>query len=370
MTTTATARHPPIAPCLTARVKPPVRRRRLLTSAVVGLVLLSTLAACGGGGGDDDATKLAKEIAAQSKKAADSAAKEPDANGSGTGTGTTKSTVKPITRTIGKTGSYEGFAITVVDATAEETSGFSGSSASVKVDFSYKNLGTEPTKPPEADIEVAGESAEGFYDTPRIPGEGTAKGSVTVTVANPASSSSSSSSSSKKAKPIDLDKALDTVTLVYGDAADNQTKIPLAASGTVSSIEPKKLTTTGTITQGQLIVELKSATFSPSYESGEKGKGLLDVRFKLSCSADCQGQGHGVGVEEFSLKLPDGTSVVADDRSEYCCDAIYPGTVSDGERNVLTFVVPLPGTGSYTFVFNNKDTAATGVPAATFQLTV
>ena len=110
----------------------------------------------------------------------------------------------------------------------------------------------------------------------------------------------------------------------------------------VDSVEPKVLTAAGTLTQGQINVEVVSGTLAPSYESGEKGDALLNLRIKLTCAAGCQAQGYNTGVEEFSITGPDGTSVLADSRSDYCCDALYPETVSDSERNVLTFVVAAP----------------------------
>ena len=150
---------------------------------------------------------------------------------------------------------------------------------------------------------------------------------------------------------------------------DNQTIIPLAAAGAVDSVEPKTLTAAGALAQGQIMIEVVSGTLAPSYESGEKGDALLNLRIKLTCAAGCQAQGYNTGVEEFSVTGPDGTSVTADSRSDYCCDALYPETVSDSERNILTFVVPSPGTGAYQLTYTNPYLTSTGTAPATLDFT-
>jgi hypothetical protein len=336
-----------------------MRIARTVTLAAAGLALITTLAACGGGV-DGSAQAAANNIqdaikAAQSSEgsrvaadsATDTAAPETDVS--------TSAAPTPVTRQIGKTGWYDGFAITVADATAEQ--GF-GDGVDVTVNLNYRNLGTEDGTPPDADIETDGETQQGFFDTPGIPGGGQAKGSVVVTVVP-----------DKPTDTMTLDQAIDKVNLVYGDAADNQSTIPLAASAEVVSTEPKVLPAAGTMSQGQITVDVVSGSLVPSYESGEKGKTLLNLRIKLTCAAGCQAQGYNTGVEEFSVTGPDGTSALADSRSEYCCDALYPETVSDGERNILTFVVPSPGTGTYTLTYKNPSLTAAGTAPATLAIT-
>jgi hypothetical protein len=262
----------------------------------------------------------------------------------------------PVTRKVGKTGWYEGFAVTVDDVEAE--TGF-GDNVDLTVNFTYQNLGNEEGNPPEANIEVDGELVDGFYDTPGIPGKGKAGGTVTFAVAP-----------ERGQAAMTPDQAMDKVTLVYGDAGDNQTKLPLAASGKVESVQPKDLTTTGKMVQGQLNFEVAGGTLSTSYKSGEKGKTLLNLRIKITCAPDCQASGYNTGRDEFSITAPDGTSVVADDRSLYCCDAIYPGTVSDDDRNILTFVVKSPGTGAYKLTYRHPGLTSGGTAPATLDFTV
>ena len=46
--------------------------------------------------------------------------------------------------------------------------------------------------------------------------------------------------------------------------------------------------------------------------------------------------------------------MTADSRSDYCSDATVSETVSDSERNILTFVVPSPGTGAYQLTYTDR----------------
>ncbi len=336
-----------------------MRIARTVTLTAAGLALVTTLAACGGGV-DGSAQAAANNIQA-AIKSNQAAAGSPTGSTDTSAASTTDTDVStsaspaPVTREIGKTGWYDGFAITVVEATAEQ--GF-GDGVDVTVNLQYQNLGTEDGNPPNADIEIDGQTQEGLFDTPGIPGGGKAKGSVVLTVVP-----------DKPKDTLTFDQAIDKVSLVYGDTADNQTSIPLAKSAQVASVEPKDLPAAGTLSQGQITIDVVSGTLVPSYESGEKGKTLLNLRVKLTCAAGCQAQGYNTGVEEFSVTGPDGTSVIADSRSEYCCDALYPETVSDSERNIITFVVPSPGTGAYTLTYKNSSLTAAGTAPGTLAFT-
>ena len=232
-----------------------------------------------------------------------------------------------------------------------------GDSYAVTINFTYRNLGTDPATPPEASVEADGEVQSGFFDTPTIPGAAKAKGTVAVHVVP------------NDGEKLSADQSIDKVILVYGNASDNQTTIPLAAGAKVESIEPKSLTVAGKLVQGPLNFEVVSGASAPSYEAGDKGKALLNLKIKISCAPDCAASGYNTGREEFSIIGPDGNSIVADQRSPYCCDAIYPGTVSDNQRNVLTFVVALPGTGKYTLTYKNPSLTSGGTAPATFDFT-
>ncbi|WP_157970800.1 hypothetical protein [Nakamurella deserti] len=332
--------------------------RRRVVSAGVAVVLVAGLAGCGGGGTQGTAEAVAGGIAAAVESASALATALPSdlpmasATGTGEPAGPTSeaAVAAPVTRSIDRTGWYDGFAVTVDEATAEP--GY-GTSVDVTVGLTYDNLGIEDDSPPRGDVEVDGLAVEAFFDAPDIPGGGKARGTATFTVTPD--------------EAVTPAEAIDLVSLVYGDAGDNRTVLPLADSAEVDSIEPLDIPVTGNLTQGQIVVDVVEASLAPSYESGEKGKALLDVRVKLTCAPDCNASGWNTGYEQFSVTAPDGSSVVADQRSDYCCDALYPGTVSDSERNVLTFVVPLPGTGEYTLTYDNGDITAEGTPPATFS---
>ncbi len=340
----------------------PIRRhgvRRLITGCIAGAVLAGALAGCGEG--STAGTAAANIAAAVSSASAAAQTAEPPAITNVTTaetdapTSASTGTSLAVKRNLNRTGWYDGFAITVVDASA--TPGF-GDDVDVEVSFLYENLGIEKGRAPQGAIEADGVTTDGEYDNPDgIPGQGKGKGSVVFTVAPPTDAA------------LDLGDAMDAVTLVYGDASDNQTKIPLADDGKVDSVEPQKITTTGTMKQGDITIEVLGGSLAPSYESGEKGKALLNLRITLTCAPGCAASGYNTGFEQFSVTGPGGTSVTADDRSEYCCDALYPETVSDSERNVLTFVVPAPATGRYTLTYSNPNLTSAGTAPATLPFT-
>jgi hypothetical protein len=257
---------------------------------------------------------------------------------------------QPLVRTIGKTGWWDGFAITVDKATLAPN-GAGGDLLSLEV--TYLNLTQHNATPATGSLQVGGQVVNSQSDPPTVPGSGTAKATITAAEL-PAST--------------DFAAVLDSAVLTYGQASDNQTKIPLSTSATVDSTQPKTLTVTGKLVQGQIDVDALSGTLAPSYQSGEKGQMTLDLRVKLTCSMQCSTAGNYIPADAFSLTAPGGTSVVADSRSPYRTVSLDPGEVSDNSQNVLVFVVSTPGTGTYVLTYNaNLADAAT--PPATLQFT-
>ena len=339
-----------------------MRHLRAGNRAAVALTVLVALTGCGGSAGTDaaaSASALAESLAqAVASASAFATAELPILGGDeppgvdGETPASSSAALPPVTRQIDRTGWYDGFAITVREVTAEP--GY-GDVVDMTVTLLFENLGIDDNTPPEGDVQVDGLAVEAYFDAPGIPAGGRAEGTAVFSVA--------------PEEALTPDEAIDRMTIVYGDAGDNQTVIPLAESAEVDSIEPADLEVDGTMTQGQIVVDVVQARLAPSYESGERGKALLDVRITLSCAPDCQASGWNTGYEQFSVTGPDGSSVVADQRSDYCCDALYPGVVSDSERNVLTFVVPLPGTGDYTLTYDNPNITSEGVAPATLTFT-
>lgn len=317
----------------------------------LGFIAVLGLASCGGddGGARDDSSP-SETIA--SKEAGAATAGSGDRAGSGSDS-TEEAEAKPIELAIGKTGWYGGFAVTV-----ERVEAVSSFGTEVTVELTYENLGGETAYAPEARVVLDGEALDTFPDTPEVPGEGKANGTIVFGMTD------------EDLDEAGLIKALGAAQLVFGEARDNQTKLPLIPAGAVDSIEPKELSVTGTLTHGALIVKVLGGTLAPSYEAGEKGKAQLDLRFEVTCSATCPGSGFAIDRSMFSVKGADGTSAVADDRSRWCCDAIYPGDVADDADHVVSFVVALPGTGAWTLTFNEPNLTTSGVAPVPLSFTI
>ena len=325
-------------------------------AGALGVIALLSLASCGGDDAGPAAEKTSESVDSRSSATTRAETSSDASTASSPRSSAATTQAEPITVTLGKTGWYGGFAVTLDELTAEP--GPFGTSATINA--TYQNLADEAQVPPQGAVVLDGASLPTQWDSPNIPGAGKAKGTIAFDI------------EADDDKPVDeaaLTALLAKATLTYGEAADNQTKLPLAANGKVESTEPKELTSAGTLTQGQLIVDVLDGHLQPSYASGEKGKAELSLHIKISCAADCPASGFNVDASMFSVKGPDGTSVVADSRSEYCCDTIYPGDVSDNAKNIVTFVVPVPGTGPYTLTFNNPTLTSGGIAAATFAFT-
>lgn len=71
------------------------------------------------------------------------------------------------------------------------------------------------------------------------------------------------------------------MTVVYGQASDNQTTLPLKASAQVEGVAPKTLNVTGELVQDQTTIEITSGTLAPSYTKNERGKMDLSLRIKI-----------------------------------------------------------------------------------------
>jgi len=262
---------------------------------------------------------------------------------------------EPLTVQVDKTGWYAGFAVAVEEVTANE--GFRG--VDLEVRLSFENQTDDIGYTPTASVEVDGAVHEVFADNEgEVPAGAIAKGTVSFNV-EPANS----------ADTISFEDAIDSVVLVYGDARDNQTRIPLAADADVESVQPKDLPLAGGTAQGQVQIELAGGTLGPSYESGEKNRYLVDVRIKLTCATGCQASGYYVDRTYLTLTGSAGDKLPADRRSGFCCEALYPETVSDAESNVLTFVVDAPGTGDYTLTYEDPALTTAGSPPATIAFT-
>lgn len=256
-----------------------------------------------------------------------------------------QSTVKAI----GKTGWYDGFDITVDKATVVPD-GSGG--ARVTIDITYKNNTTDDKMISVTPTLQVGDQIDGGADftDPTVPGKGSAAGTVTTSVK----------------KLGDAGHLIDTLTLVYGPASANQTKIPLKADAKVDSIQPKTLPITGTLVQGHTTVQVTGATLTPSYTKDERGKMELALHVKLIGGGDISDGGANIFTEYFSIKTPDGQSLVADQRG-FIDELLDRNQTIDNPKDLATFVVASPGTGAYVLSY---DATKGQTPAATLAVTV
>lgn len=239
-------------------------------------------------------------------------------------------------RTIGKTGWYDGFEITVDKATVAPDE-FGG--GKVLVDITYKNTTTDNKTLYASTYLQVGKEIDGgaSFDMPAVPGKGSATGNVTTTVR----------------KLSDAEHLLDSITVVYGQAADNQTKIPLKSGAQVESVQPKTLAVTGKLVQDETTVEITGGTLAPSYTKDEHGKMDLALHIKLVGGPGISDGGLNVFYDYFSVKTPDGQSVAADVRGPIN-ELLNRNETIDNAKNYVVFVVPSPATGPYVVTYDAK----------------
>lgn len=339
----------------------PARRLALavgLTAALVGLAACSTPV-----GGDAAAvtSRTSTDMGAMKPAAPTSSSESTDRSNPGSATdaasaGTTTTGPAPVAFTIDKTGWYGGFAITVTQVRAAEAAG----GLDLEIDLEYRNITAEQAYVPRGVVLVDGSMADSSEDLPAdaTPAGVAAKGSIVVSVDQGTDPSAGAQA------------AIDRTSLVWGDAQDNQTTIPLSAGSAVDSVEPMTLSESARANQGQVVIDLVGGTRAPSYESGERGTDVISLRIELSCAADCQASGYYVDRGYFTLVDPAGQKLATDQlRSGFCCEALYPGTVVDDERATLAFLVPSTSRGTYTLTYEDPALTAAGSPAGTIALT-
>ncbi|AYF77443.1 hypothetical protein D7D52_30580 [Nocardia yunnanensis] len=252
-------------------------------------------------------------------------------------------------RAIGKTGWYEGFEITVDKATVtpDESGG-----AKVRVDLTYKNTTTkDKTLDASPTLLINGAVDQGAdSNTPTVPGKASATGDISTSV-----------------KKLDsAEHLLDTISVVFGTAADNQTTIPLKADAKADSVQPKTLNVSGTLVQDQTTVMVTGGTLTPSYTKGERNKMEVGLHIKLVGGSGIGDGGLNVFTEYFSLKGPDGQTVVADSRG-FIDELLERNQTIDKADLYAVFVVPAPATGNYVLSYDATKGAS---PAPTFAFTV
>ncbi|WP_157106539.1 hypothetical protein [Nocardia arthritidis] len=254
-------------------------------------------------------------------------------------------------RTVGKTGWYDGFDITVDKATVvpDEYGG-----AKLRIDITYKNTTLDDHTLSITPSLLVGREVDGgaIFDSPAVPGNGSATGNATTSVPS--------------AK--DAEHLIDTMTIVYGKAADNQTKIPLAAAGRVDSVQPRTLPISGTLVQDQTTIRVTGGRISPSYTANENGKSDLALRIALVGGAGIPAGGANIYYDYFTVRTPDGQTVAADIRGPIN-ELLNANETIDNPKNYVVFVVPSPGAGPYTVTYNaQREEGASTAPTLSFTV--
>lgn len=150
---------------------------------------------------------------------------------------------KPVVQSVGKTGWWGGFDITVKSATL--TGG-----RQLAIDVTYKNTNpTTATLGINHSLQVGNQIVDAYFDTPEVPAGGTAAGTITTTLGK------------ASASPQQL---LDSMSVVFGTATDNQTIIPLRATTPVDSVQPRTLGVSGHLNQELVQIDVLHGSIAPS----------------------------------------------------------------------------------------------------------
>jgi hypothetical protein len=289
-------------------------RKLWVVSAVAGLAIT----ACGGGGDDDTRTVDTSTTSGE----------------------TTTTAPEVLERDIGKTVWWEGFEISVDTLTAEPQA---GTGLNVTIDATWKNLGDEPASPPTPALEREGEVLSLSTDAGQAAGQALVNGTLTGYVP-----------SESPTETIDPAAWTDSLTLVWGEAGDNQSIVPLDESTEATTFEPQEVASfSGTITTPTVVIDVSEGTYGWSYKSGQKGKFVLKARIEISCGTPCPDEGTAMALADLTLTTPGTSSPLSpdDDNSDFCCEAVYPGTVSDDPSNTVAFVLDDEPSGSYTLTY-------------------
>ncbi len=240
-------------------------------------------------------------------------------------------------RDIGKTAWYDGFEITVGQVTATR---LADSQVEIEIGLTYKNLinaahspgmdtnGNETGRVGHLEWDN-GQSSDVEFQRPKVAGQATATDTAKREITNESG--------------LGLDELLDSMSLVYGEAGTNQSKIPFAASGSVESEEPRG------IPAGQSLgtnpsLQLVSAYLWPSYGEGEDGKHELWIEYSFSCDAPCGEIFYGP--QSWTVTAPNGTTMTMDDRSPTVYEV--PGPDDTRGQNYVIFVLDDETSGTFT----------------------
>jgi hypothetical protein len=109
----------------------------------------------------------------------------------------------------------------------------------------------------------------------------------------------------------------------------------------------------GKITTPTVVVDVDKGQVRWSYKSGQKGKFVLVSHISITCGNPCPPSGTSMGLTDFTLTVPGESTPLSpsDDDSEFCCEAVYPGTSSDDPRNTVAFLLDGEPSGKYKLTY-------------------
>jgi hypothetical protein len=288
--------------------------------------LVLVAGACGGGGDDDAKVKSTT-------------------SGNGSVSTTTTAPADKLERDVGKTAWWTGFKITIDSLTAEPQL---GGGLNLTLESTFSNLGDQPATPPVPTLEQNGEVINLSSDAGEAAGQADVKGKLTAYLPDKSGSQTT-----------DAAKVVDDLEVVWGEAGDNQSIIPLDESTEPTTFEPQEASSyAGKITTPTVVVDVSKGGYTWSYKSGDKGKFVLKAHIKITCGTPCPAPGTSMGLADFTLTAPGSSSPLSpdDEESEFCCEAVYPGTVSDDPTNTVAFVLDDEPSGKFTLTYTPETT--------------
>ncbi|MBV9951597.1 MAG: hypothetical protein JO291_06580, partial [Acidimicrobiia bacterium] len=274
---------------------------------VVAAVGMLGLAACGGGGNDDAKVKSTTPATA--------------------GKSTTTTAPKAFTSSINGKVWWQTFEINVSDVKAEPQA---GGGVNLTIDVHWTNLSDQPQSPPQPALERDGEVLSLSSSAGQAAGQAGVDGTLTGYIAP--------KQGAPAEKPADL---VESLRLTWGEAGDNQSIVPLDGSD-VTTFEPKEVSgLTGKITTPTVVVAVDKGQLHWSYASGQKGKFVLSSHISITCGAQCPDSGTSMSLTDLTLTAPGSSTAISpsDDDSDFCCEAVYPGTSSDDPNNTVAFLL-------------------------------
>jgi hypothetical protein len=243
---------------------------------------------------------------------------------------------------------YQGYKVTL--GTARRV--VDGKTPVVLIEGTFQNLSSHNDHGPTTSVLLS--SNNGSYDrwaatsVGRLPASVPPKGSRTGTFA------------------IEVDDRFTfaDAVLTVGEPRDRQAVVPLAHAEGLVSLEPRTIAATGRVDSGP------DGTFFMTVSGGEvraddpeshaettAGQEFVIVNFSSTNNSPA-GFAY-VFDRDLNLRLPDGSKVGTDVASHA---QIYAPPHASATGGVAIFAVPVPVTGDYVLIWNNRDTAGLRIP--------